>query len=453
MIIKNGLYLTREDFEQWQDYFSNLIRVNEPQYNNICNDCKLGSQLRVKDITFVVTEKCNLACTYCYETHKTGRRMSKQIAKDAVDFLFDENKVNGYYTKEESPGLILEFIGGEPLLEIDLINEIVEYFKFKAFSLNHPWVTNYTISISTNGVLFNSKKVQDFLKRNLNKVSITITIDGNKELHDSCRIFPDGTGSYEIVEKSIKNWLKFNNIPQTKITLSPFNIKYLNNALKNIWNLGIIAAFTNCIYEEGWNIEHAKIFYNELINLADYLLENENYRKYYTSLFDDSIGQYLIDDKNWCGGNGEMLAIGTDGKCYPCIRFMNYSLSTLGREEKSVGDIYNGLDNKNGNEWLKKLNLITMSSQSNEICNNCKIASGCSLCTGYNYDKFGDPNHRATYICIMHQARVLANYYYWNKLYKMVYLNKHFNLNIPKDWALNIIDNKTYEELLEKGGE
>lgn len=424
MAPKNGLYLTQRDFETWNDYFGRLVESGE-------------DDLAAKTVTFVVTEQCNLRCTYCYEPHKSSRRMSKEVARDAVDFLFDAQKVNGYYTMDQSPGVILEFIGGEPLLEVDIIDYIVEYFKFKAFAVGSPWATNYMISLASNGILYKSEKVQRFLKKNKGKASIAITIDGNKRLHDACRVFADGRGSYDIVEDAVLDWLKQEALPQTKITLSPDNVMFLNEALQGVWNLGIVGALTNCVFEEGWTLKDAHIFHSELIKLADFLLTDENYRRYYTTLFaEDALGTPTDKGQpNWCGGNGKMLCIGTDGKCYPCLRFMGYSLSTPGREEKSIGDIYKGLDSKDSNPWLCELKKITMDSQSPEKCKNCQIASGCALCTGYNYDKFGDPNKRATYICDMHHARVLANVYYWNKLYKSLGIEKTFANNVPLDWG------------------
>ena len=151
-----------------------------------------------------------------------------------------------------------------------------------------------------------------------------------------------------------------------------------------------------------------------------------------------------------------MLAIGPDGRCFPCIRFMKYALSEPGRKEQPIGDVWNGLDNKDENEWLNKLKDITASSQcshdDNRKCLDCEINGGCALCTGYNYDKFDDPNHKATYICIMHQARVLANCYFWNKLYIQLNLDLNeinFPLNIRKEWALDIISNEEYQKLLD----
>ena len=230
---------------------------------------------------------------------------------------------------------------------------------------------------------------------------------------------------------------------------------FLNDALKNIWILGLKGAFTNCVFEKGWKTSDATILYHQMLKLADYLLEDENYTKYFCSLFDEIIGKELIDDKNYCGGNGEMLAIAPDGKCFPCIRFMGYALN--GREEQPIGDIYKGLDKKEDNEWLNELSQITMTSQcgydDNKKCLTCPIASGCALCTAFNYDEFGAPNHKATFICEMHQARVMASAYFFNKLYKKLGLEDKFELNISKEWALKIVTEKEYNNLILLGGE
>lgn len=323
---------------------------------------------------------------------------------------------------------------------------MVDYFKMKAFKLNHPWGLNYMVNLTTNGILYNSDKVQKFLKKNKGKVSISITIDGNKKLHNSCRIFPDGTGSYDIVEKAVKKWVKSVERPQTKLTLAPANIKYLYEAIKHLWSLGINGVMANVVFEKGWKIRDAKVFYDELKKLANYMIGNKKYKTNFVSLFDESIGDKLKDTQNWCGGNGNMLAIGPNGKCYPCLRFMQHSLNNV--KEQPIGNIYNGLENKEENNWLKRLCKIDTVSQSPDKCKNCNIASGCAICLAYNYDAHGDPNIRATYICEMHQARILANCYYWNKLYQKLNLNKKFNLNIPQKWALNIINKNEYEMLL-----
>lgn len=457
---KNGYYLTSEDFPNFQDSMGDELmaydtlhgieRVDNSKHSSKEKDGTPNVKLRTQNITFVVTESCNLNCTYCYETHKTGKVMTKEIAKEAVDMILDKERVNGYYDPEYSSSVILEFIGGEPLLNIEVIDYAVEYFKKRTLELHHPWNQNYMISMSSNGTLYFDEKVQDFLRRNEGRVDLGITIDGNKELHDKCRLFYDGRGSYDIVEKAVKDWNSKHDKTTTKVTLAPENIDYLVDAIENLTGIGIQCAYTNCCFEKGWNIEHAKVMYKRMKELADYLLD-DNYTEFYCSLFDESIGVALTETRNWCGGNGDMLAIGTDGQCFSCIRFMGYSLN--GREEKPIGNIWDGLDSPEKNCWLCALQKIDMITQcqhdDNRKCLTCPISQGCALCTGYNYDYYGDPDHKATFICDMHRARVLANVYYWNKLYAKLGLNKSFSLNLDKETALKIINEEEYNRLLD----
>jgi hypothetical protein len=93
---------------------------------------------------------------------------------------------------------------------------------------------------------------------------------------------------------------------------------------------------------------------------------------------------------------------------------------------------------------VQLLNEITRESQSTVECFNCPIDAGCGWCSGYNYDKFNTPNKRATFICEMHKARVMANVYFWNKYYRANNIEKRFPNNIPKEWALKIISEEEY---------
>ena len=201
------------------------------------------------------------------------------------------------------------------------------------------------------------------------------------------------------------------------------NIIYLAKAIHHLSDLGIHDLNANVVYEDVWVPERdAPLFYDQLIQLADWFIDEEKYVESYLALFDESIGQPMgpEDNMNWCGGNGQMLSIGTDGRLFPCIRFMKYSLNDKTLPEFEIGNIKKGIDKEEDNHFLTELASITRTSQSEDKCINCKVASGCSWCTGYNYDIYKTPNKRATFICEMHKARVLANYYYWNKLNKKV---------------------------------
>lgn len=131
------------------------------------------------DITFSVTEDCNLRCKYCYLAHKnSNKRMSFATAKKAVDYILDARDI---YNENS---VVWNFIGGEPLLEIDLIDKISDYIKEQMFLKSHPWFDNFMFSIGTNGLLYGTKKVQDYIKKNKSHLSVGISIDGNRVKHD-----------------------------------------------------------------------------------------------------------------------------------------------------------------------------------------------------------------------------------------------------------------------------
>ena len=86
-------------------------------------------------------------------------------------------------------------------------------------------------------------------------------------MHDACRVFPDGTGSYDLAIKAAKHYRKYYDaILSSKMTLSPDNINFVFPALVNLWENDYNFIYCNCVYEKGWTIEHARVLYNELKN-------------------------------------------------------------------------------------------------------------------------------------------------------------------------------------------
>lgn len=264
--------------------------------------------LMVKTITFQVTEQCSLACTYCYETHKTNKRMDLETAKKFIDLLIEDSyKEDSFVYIGHTKALILEFIGGEPLLEIDLIHEIMDYFLYKTTKEKHIWATNFMISMISNGISYFDPRVQDLFFKYKNRLSFSISMDGCKELHDSCRVFPDGSGSYDLAMAAVHHYHEiYGGTISSKVTLSPDNIKYTSKALIHLIEQGYKNINCNCVFEKGWNYTHATIFYNELKVVADYLLNNNLTNTHTISLFEENFFCPLPieDDKNWCGGNG-----------------------------------------------------------------------------------------------------------------------------------------------------
>jgi radical SAM peptide maturase (CXXX-repeat target family) len=229
----------------------------------------------------------------------------------------------------------------------------------------------------------------------------------------------------------------------SKMTISPDNVDKVYDAIKDmVENTKYTHINLNCVFEKGWTNKHANILYWELHKITDWLIENDLQNKIYLSIFSEHIGKSCIEDKNWCGGTGHMISIDTEGNIFPCQRYSATSVTTK-QELYTIGNLKDGVGilpiHK---ERIKELNSITRTSQSNEECNNCPIGTGCAWCSGYNYEVFGTPNKRATYICCMHKARVLANIYHQLRLGK-----ERVENNVPKEWAIEIIGEKEFDNL------
>lgn len=375
-----------------------------------------------KVITFVVTQDCQLACKYCYLVGKNQRgRMSIEIAKKAVDYVLD----NPNFFNEKS--VSFDFIGGEPFLEIDLIDELCDYIKLQMYIKQHPWFDNYTFTFSTNGINYNNEKVQCFINKNIKHLQIGLTIDGTKHKHDINRIYKNsGTGSYNDVVKNIPLWLQQFPKANTKVTLSSEDLPYVCESVLHLFELGIHQVFMNCVYENVWNEGDDIILEKQLIELADKIIENELYIDYSCSIFDDKIGKPNKDSQNWCG-SGKMMAIDFAGNFYPCNRFLDFSLRD--KQPRILGNIHSGIDPNKVRPFIT----LDVASQSPEQCLTCDVAKGCSWCQGENYDSAQTDTiyERSIAVCKMHKARVRANNYYWNKLYIHIQEGgrKYFNKN------------------------
>lgn len=369
---------------------------------------------RSKSITFIVTKDCQLACKYCYLVGKNSKeRMSWDIAKAAIDYIL------GHEDDFKEASVIWDFIGGEPFLEIDLIDRICDYIKTEMFKRDHHWFNSYRFSLSTNGINYDSPKVQAFINKNIKHLSIGITIDGTELKHDLNRVYKEsGKGSYKDVVRNIPLWLSQFPEAATKVTISSEDIPYIAESVLHLYDLGIHEVNINCVFEDVWKEGDDIIFENELIKLADAIIDNNLFEDHACSFFQEHIGRHIDcenNNSNWCGA-GKMLAIDSRGNFYPCMRFAKYSLRN--KSAWIIGDINSGIDSNK----LRPFLALDRFSQSAKECLECEVNGGCAWCQGENYDAASTPTvyQRSTAICLMHKARVRANNYYWRKLFRKI---------------------------------
>ncbi|MEZ3590388.1 MAG: radical SAM peptide maturase, CXXX-repeat target family [Muribaculaceae bacterium] len=376
---------------------------------------------QAKSITFIVTKDCQLACKYCYLIGKNeSERMDWPIAKQAVDYILSHEQEFA----EES--VTWDFIGGEPFLEIDLIDKICDYIKVEMFRRNHHWFNSYRFAFSTNGINYHTEKVQKFINKNIDHLSIGITIDGTKRKHDLNRVwkksdpFQDEKGSYDDVASNIPLWLSQFPGAATKVTISSADIPYICESVLHLFSLGIHEVNINCVFEDVWKPGDDAIFEAQLTELADSMIGQRLFEDNVCSFFAEHIGKPLDatrDNRNWCGA-GKMLAVDAQGNFYPCTRFAAYSLRS--KRPIIIGNVNDGIDH----DKLRPFLALDRSTQSPRECMECEVASGCAWCQGENYDAAETDTiyQRSTAICKMHKARVRANNYYWNKLYRTLEL-------------------------------
>lgn len=418
---------------------SKIVQQKKMDISNMLNPVSL--KIPKQELTFALTEDCNLNCSYCYLPKKnTGKKMSFDIAKKAIDYVL---KNPDFFS---APKFIIDFIGGEPLLEAELMDRIANYFKVEAYKMSHRWFDNYTMTFTTNGTLYRTEKVQKFIEKNKSTLSPAISIDGIEEKHDNARKYRNGAGSYKDVIESVKLMLEQFPYSTMKATFGRGDIKYFKDSYIHFIELGypLENIFANVAYEDLWEDGDDRLFEEQLVELADYLIDSDIcHTADSVSIFSESLGKPYIDEhlsKHWCDA-GHGILVGVDGSFYPCIRFLEMAFNDA-RSARKIGDVHRGIDF----DRLRPFRVLTLKNCSPEECLGCEVASGCNMCSGQavSESETGTVFSRPTYICKMHKARVRANGYFLKKLAdkKQLKLNRDSymrQIRIPGKKILNIM--------------
>lgn len=189
-----------EDFINQCERFSLIDKKSKIEYED--NE-------EISDLVLMVEQGCNLKCLYCYggegEYNNKGK-MSFKVAKEAIDFLIKHCGTRKYIS--------IVFFGGEPLLNLKLIKEIVAYIE----ELKKETDIQIAMNMTTNGTLL-TEEIADYCLEK--KIGIKISIDGPKEINDRCRGYKDGAGSYQDVLKNTHN-LRNMGMVSARATITPF---------------------------------------------------------------------------------------------------------------------------------------------------------------------------------------------------------------------------------------
>ena len=323
-----------------------MLQNRLPNYNDYLHGLYPdGEKNLCREVTLQITNQCNLCCDYCYEHHKGNEVMSLATGKRIIDTLIQmwlDNKPRAFINRSTKT-IILDYIGGEPMLEPELIGDITDYFLRRCAETGCRLSSGMRISISTNGQNFFEPNVQAFVLKYAAFLSLNVSVDGHKALHDAHRIDHAGHGSFDKAIAAFHAAAPFGGKP-TKMTFVPSSFPMMAEAILFMLDQHPDFIAANYAYEPVYTAGDATVLYHQLQIVSDHLINNR--LDLHVSIIDSNIGYPVdkADDKNYCGGSGAMLAFDPDGKAYPCLRYCPISIGKEKASKICIGDamgIYN----------------------------------------------------------------------------------------------------------------
>lgn len=339
----------------------------------------------------VVTLRCNMNCIYCHASSKPANKkefdMNKKTAKKTVDFIFQTPNKN----------ITIEFQGGEPLLNWNIVKYIVEYAKEK----NKQENKNMRITIVTNLTKMNMKKMDYLMKHN---VDVCTSLDGPKELHDYNRKFVKGSNYKQVVKwiKKFNEEYKKRNIKDKRInalvTLTRESLSYPKEIVDEyvkLWLNSIHLRFLNNlgVAKKTWpqinySVKEYLDFWKKAVNYIEKLRKkgkniNERMVAIMFNKINNEFDTNYLDLRSPCGAAIGQLTYNYNGDIYTCdeARMIGEDLFLLGNVKKNkYKDIVAG---------DKACLVVNASINDQYICNDCVYKPYCGICPVYNYAEQG----------------------------------------------------------------
>ena len=296
----------------------------------------------VKSLCLMVAQDCNLRCKYCFGDGGSygGERavMSEEIGRAAVDFIIKNSGIRKHCE--------IDFFGGEPLINFKTVKAVTKYVRERERETGKI----FKLTLTTNGMLLNDKAI-DWL--NENNISVVLSLDGRKEIHDAMRPDISGKGSYDRVLKNFKKLVESRNGENYYLrgTYTKKNLDFTKD-VESIHDSGfeilslepvVLKNSPLALTEE----DLPKIFdeYNKLSEF--YLQRRREGRGFFFFHFniDLSNGPCVAKRLSGCGSGHEYFAVAENGDLYPCHQF-------VGREKYKLGDIFNGVEDS-AKHWTK----------------------------------------------------------------------------------------------------
>ena len=347
----------------------------------------------VKALCLHIAHDCNLACRYCFaeEGEYHGRRalMSYEVGKKALDFLI-ANSGNRQH-------LEVDFFGGEPLMNWDVVKRLVEYGRSQEKEHNKK----FRFTLTTNGVLLNDE-IMEFCNKEMSNV--VLSLDGRKEVNDHMRPFRGGKGSYDLIVPKFqkfaelrgdKDYFVRGTFTNKNLDFGEDVLHYADLGFKKMSMEPVVAEPTEdyAIREE--NLPQILAEYDRLA--AEYVKRHKEGRgfTFFHFMVDLKQGPCVAKRLSGCGSGTEYLAVTPWGDLYPCHQF-------VGKEEFLLGNVDTGVTNTAIRDEFKLCNVYAK-----EKCKDCFARFYCSGgCAANSYNFHGSITDAYDIGCEMQKKRI-----------------------------------------------
>lgn len=382
----------KEGYEEVKELIEADKLFTEDIYKNFVMDFKKRKTV-VKALCLHIAHDCNLACKYCFaeegEYHGKRELMSFEVGKKALDFLIANSG--------DRKNLEVDFFGGEPLMNFEVVKQLVEYGR----SIEEKNNKKFRFTLTTNGVLLNDE-ILEFANKEMG--NLVLSIDGRKEIHDLMRPKRGGQGSYdEVLPKFIKAAESRNQMNYyVRGTYTRNNLDFCKDVC-HLADLGFEQISVEPVVaepSEDYAIREEDV--DTLLKQYDDLVVEMAKRKkegkafnFFHFMIDLSGGPCVAKRLSGCGSGTEYLAVTPSGDLYPCHQF-------VGNKEFLLGNVEDGITNTEKRDEFKLCNVYAK-----ESCSTCFAKFYCSGgCAANSYNFSGDINGTYEIGCKLQRKRV-----------------------------------------------
>ena len=360
-VTKEDLELCFEDIEELK---SQGKLFSEDTFEPMAGDLKKKSAGIVKALCMHIAHTCNLNCSYCFASqgkyHGDRAMMSFEVGKQAFDFLIANSGTRR--------NLEVDFFGGEPLMNFDVVKELVAY----ARSIEKDHGKNFRFTLTTNGVLIDDDVI-DFANKEMSNV--VLSLDGRKEVHDRFRVDYNGKGSWEKIVPKFQKLVEARDGKNYYMrgTFTHHNPDFLED-IKEMLSLGFKELSMEpvvCAADDPSALtdEDLPIVMKQYEELAELMLkkhkEGDGFT-FYHYMIDLKGGPCIYKRISGCGSGTEYMAVTPWGDLYPCHQF-------VGEEKYRLGDVWKGVTNTAIQNEFAECNVYTR-----EECRKCWARLYCS---------------------------------------------------------------------------